>query len=776
MEKFLYNLGLALGTQPGKQKRLFIISNPDGSPRWFWNAENPSPDFLKFYSVNGLRSLFLDRAIRLIFWCRLQHIVFSRQAIDVTQMPNHPLSQFTIGDYAVFTGTPGPNRKLLLYADHKFIKISLSRDSYRLVENEKAILGQMSTGRNFEVPKFVDIAKGSLVLSDMGPGMRQSGFSDLHALALTELHLRHPRRQLTFGKTDIFMESSAKLTCDGQASSHLLPTYLRQKLDMLAHQLADTKLLMGFAHGDFTPWNCFVQGDRIKLYDFELAANEMPFAFDAFHFVMQQGILVEHLPYKDIKPRLIEAFDKLCTDKKLLPRDSFNTYFKAYLFINTSFYLGVYAQQENWHIQINWLLRTWNDAMSDLLFDHQEPRSLLIGDIFDSLKNKAYAALKFPEIDPRDLGQHTDIDLLMSKDLAMELCAWITSHSLVHRISVESRSNMRSLMIILVDGSMLALDLVWQLKRKHLEFMSVSEVLSSSLINEFGVRVPAIQDLRNYLTHFYGLNGAAIPRGYRVAFENGTGLEIDQGSLFAKLMMARENNGWSGVVNKIAYILDSLKMLLRRQGLILTFSGVDGAGKSTVIEHTKLEMEKRFRRRVVVIRHRPSVLPILSAWTKGKQTAEKHAASTLPRQGSNKSLISSLLRFAYYYTDYLFGQFYIYLRFVRTGHIVLYDRYYFDFINDSLRSNIRLPKWLTKLGYRFLLKPNLNFFLYADAPVILSRKRELDAQAITQLTSEYIKLFSELDRGTRKQYFSVENIHLTETLEFITSKAQAQLI
>lgn len=210
--------------------------------------------------------------------------------------------------------------------------------------------------------------------------------------------------------------------------------------------------------------------------------------------------------------------------------------------------------------------------------------------------------------------------------------------------------------------------------------------------------------------------------------------------------------------------------------MIITFSGVDGAGKSTVISQTKQELEKKMRRNVVVIRHRPSVLPILSAYTMGKEKAEQKAGSTLPRQGNNKSFVSSLIRFAYYYADYLFGQFYVYIRYVLRGDIVLYDRYYFDFIHDSLRSNILLPKWFTKAGYALLIPAQLNFFLYADVRTILDRKQELDAEAITELTRNYLDLFRELDHKAAGKYYPVENIHLQETLHFILSKAKAQLV
>jgi thymidylate kinase len=84
------------------------------------------------------------------------------------------------------------------------------------------------------------------------------------------------------------------------------------------------------------------------------------------------------------------------------------------------------------------------------------------------------------------------------------------------------------------------------------------------------------------------------------------------------------------------------------------------------------------------------------------------------------------------------------------GYVVLYDRYYFDFIHDSRRSNIDLPPSLTSLGYALLIKPRFNFFLYATADEILRRKQELDAATIEQLTRNYLGLFERL--GSRYGY------------------------
>lgn len=55
----------------------------------------------------------------------------------------------------------------------------------------------------------------------------------------------------------------------------------------------------------------------------------------------------------------------------------------------------------------------------------------------------------------------------------------------------------------------------------------------------------------------------------------------------------------------------------------------------------------------------------------------------LPRTGSNKSKLSSFIRFFYYLLDYIIGQWFIYFKYTIKGNIIVYDRYYFDFINDA---------------------------------------------------------------------------------------------
>ena len=121
------------------------------------------------------------------------------------------------------------------------------------------------------------------------------------------------------------------------------------------------------------------------------------------------------------------------------------------------------------------------------------------------------------------------------------------------------------------------------------------------------------------------------------------------------LSSQKENLGLKRLHNRWLYCKDVLKSIRNKRGFTITFSGVDGAGKSTILYDLKNILEEKYRKNVIVLRHRPSIFPILSAYTKGKETAEKEAAESLPRQGKNKSKISSFIRFSYYYLDYILG-------------------------------------------------------------------------------------------------------------------------
>jgi hypothetical protein len=592
MDKFLQAIGFTRISATEKGRKIYQLQNPDGSPRWMWNAENPNPDFLRFYAVSNFRSNVFSILIKAIFFLKLQHLFFKKNSLSVLADETHILNPYLKSNFALFTGTAGPNRKLVLFANQQFVKIALNDNSNRLIEQEKVMLDQVNGGQYLEIPSSKSIGNGILALSDLGSrGKRINTFTPLHAKALKELTQNKHRENILFGETDIFQNCLQNLKIEEKVSFDQVPKQLLENLRTLAISLSKQAIPTHFVHGDFTPWNCFVEGEKISLYDFELAHENMPFGFDAFHFVMQQGILVDHLPYKAIKPKLITAFEVLSQEANRSNMD-FDACFKAYLLVNTSYYLRIYSQQEKWHTQVNWLLNTWNEAVIDMLLTSENPRSLLIGNVFDFVQNQKYAAIKFPNIHPKSLSEYADIDLLTEKSTAQNLLHYLRQHSLVNRINIQPQSHMMSMVAVLQDGSLLALDLIWQLKRKSLAFMNVSEAINRSERNDFGVKTLNLSDTKTFLKYFYGLNFSNIPDRYIYFFEKGESAQMDQAMLKEEVASMPENKGLSGLINKVNYGLDVLRNIFHQKGIIITFSGVDGAGKSTIIEHTKKELEK----------------------------------------------------------------------------------------------------------------------------------------------------------------------------------------
>ena len=202
-------------------------------------------------------------------------------------------------------------------------------------------------------------------------------------------------------------------------------------------------------------------------------------------------------------------------------------------------------------------------------------------------------------------------------------------------------------------------------------------------------------------------------------------------------------------------------MLLNNSAI--SFSGVDGAGKTTVLTLVKESLLTRGHK-VVELRSRPSLLPILSAFKYGKVRAEQVASDRLPRQGGNTSKIGSYLRFLYYLADYTLGQVYIYFKYTRRGYFIVYDRFYYDYIIDPKRANLVIHEAVARFFLRFIREPDLNIFLHAPPEIILKRKKELDFETISFLTEQYISLFTDLEGNSKSTYLCIENIELSDTL------------
>jgi thymidylate kinase len=400
------------------------------------------------------------------------------------------------------------------------------------------------------------------------------------------------------------------------------------------------------------------------------------------------------------------------------------------------------------------------------------------------------------------LTEDADIDLFVKdKTEAQQLLQWVRSHAMVQSMKIHRSDSVWYILCLFTDGGFLQIDLLFSLSRKSLQYLS-REAIEKGIVQKADGCKASDYLMFCHVILFNYLNYSGIPKGYVQYFEalparvqkqllqtfntayhtNFTSIRALEGyAPQARIQMLRQlkkepcNSPLARLGRMGSYLKNFLYRIRYKRGWIATYSGIDGAGKSTILEKSADILAKKYRLRVHHLRHRPGILPILSSFLLGKKKAEQQAAHKLPRQGHNKSRISSLLRFAYYYTDYLLGQIYIYLRYVLLGYVVLYDRYYFDFIVDGKRSNIILNQQLTHFLYRFIHHPAINFFLYADADIILKRKKELPARAIKELTANYMHLFTRLNTRHKGAYLPIENVLMEDTLTRVEQAFQNQI-
>ena len=743
--------------------KVLVIKNSDGTDRWIWPYESNVPLFLNFYSPSTFKQHIFCMIIKIVFFLRLQRIIFN----------NHRLSGQSPSSlsWAIFTGTAGPNRKkLIAKSSGSIVKVADSALAKENLQNETSTLRYLANSNasySFEFPEIISTTPDTLELKTIENKGTQKKLNDKHYRALQELREATETRSLV-QNNQALKNSFAILTKLETQTNLRIPSQLVELLRQARERISSAKEVNTcLSHGDFTPWNTLtLKNGDLAILDWELSRTEMPIGFDFFHFHLQAGILIEKKSWAEIKQEIQGTLSDLHT-KQIFGSEvnKHEDYLLYFLFIHITYYAKLYEDQQAWHEQIPWQIDVWIDSLRDLILSGKD-RSELIRELFAEISGKDCATLKMEVNDPATLSEYSDIDLLVgSKQLAEKLVNFISHHPAILSYRISNKSYMKNIVVILKNREILSVDFIWKLKRKSTVYMDVKSAIENSILNSYDVKKVNPLDTRKYVECFYSLNNARIPAKYgsseQATKQFNYNRQLDTNS-------ARQNRGIYRVNNILTYYTDCVRSFFSRKGFTITFSGVDGAGKTTVINEVNTYLEKKLRRPVKLLRHRPSILPILSSFIYGKEKAEIRTMEVLPRTGTNSSFISSFVRFLYYYADYIIGQWYLYFFYILRGYVIIYDRYYFDFLIDSKRSNIILPSPIIKTFFRFILKPELNFFLFADPDTILTRKKELDRSSIVKLTHNYKSLFSSLhNKHPKKVFREIENIDLNETLASI---------
>jgi thymidylate kinase len=794
-----------------KSKGFDYINNANKTIRWIYPQKIKKPTFLNLFNSSTIKAKAYCTAIKLLFQTGLSSLCRSskftihyKNNLKIDEL----LKTISFENYSIFTGTVGINRKLLVEVNTKnetthYVKVGINNHSITLIQNEIKMLRNLGHQKLHSViiPELVEGEDAAICISTsiksgrttQGNTLKTAHFKALEELYKKNLFVEQFINSSLYGKivNNIHLLKNAKRFKESQT----ITDNLRNVFDSITK---DQIIYFANGHVDFTPWNMYVSNDKLHLYDWELAQSRVPVLFDIFHFVFQANILIKKTNLKTIRKEIDIALNSPIINKFITTYNiDVELHYKLYLLLNVSYYMNVYETQKNLHEQSFWLTKIWSEALSQIsIITATIPlRQIFLSQFSAKLSATKYAMLKFTEGKFENLKDSSDLDILILKEDLESMISYFKNSAIVSKVKIHQKSFMTTAELFFKDGSYLSIDLICNFKRKWSTILNPEKILRSAVRNEYGILVAEPRFDFEYTMLFYTLNGASIPTKYEQHYLSLNTNELSRiqsyicsayqfkknefVSLFEFSKANQEhlkriianlplNKGVQKLASMLRYLVDTTKNSINRKGIIISFSGVDGAGKTTTIENVKERLANQFRKKVVVLRHRPSVFPILSAFKYGKNEAQRLAAVKLPHSGKNNNPILSFARFSYYFLDYLIGQPYVYIKYILKGYVVLYDRYYFDFINDSKRSNLVLSRNFTKSLYKFIVKPELNIFLYASPDVILKRKQELKKESIVELTSNYKKLFSEFNiKYKNSNYIQVENIDLDDTTKQI---------
>lgn len=176
---------------------------------------------------------------------------------------------------------------------------------------------------------------------------------------------------------------------------------------------------------------------------------------------------------------------------------------------------------------------------------------------------------------------------------------------------------------------------------------------------------------------------------------------------------------------------------------MISFSGPDGCGKTTVID---LVMETLSVNPPHLFHFRPTLFPNLGEM--GHKVGVKKEVDRnfdTPHRAKRCGFASSFVRLVYYMNDYIIGYWLKVMPLRQRKNIVFFDRYYTDIIVDSERSSIFLNYKLLCFLRHFVPSCQRNFLIRVKPETILARKQELTMDDM-KIIYERLEYFASHDK------------------------------
>ena len=162
----------------------------------------------------------------------------------------------------------------------------------------------------------------------------------------------------------------------------------------------------------------------------------------------------------------------------------------------------------------------------------------------------------------------------------------------------------------------------------------------------------------------------------------------------------------------------------QNSSIIVSFMGVDGSGKSTLIELLRKKLKNKFRK-IKYIHLRPYLILLDKSTV---QSNPHNSKATWP-------MLLNFVRILYWLIIY---RFFFHLFVNNPKQLIIFDRYAHDLMIDPIRYKFNLPINIAKFILDLFPNPNLWIVVNAPIKVLEKRKKELPTKELKRQIRTYL--------------------------------------
>lgn len=220
---------------------------------------------------------------------------------------------YTNNDIAaiIYTGAPGKFQKFTIqfinqrYEIQNYLKLATRKDAIHRIKNEEKALKYLGekTFKMMLVPQLIETIK-----SEKFYGIVQSNIISKNVMNISmhslDIEVVNELYSLSdFSRTTVYQYSSKLLERLSNKSN------LGDFQEVL-ESIKDKEIDLAISHGDYIPWNRFVDASQIKIIDWEMYSYR-PIFYDIYFYIIHKAILIDDVNLEDLFLESLNYFKKI---------------------------------------------------------------------------------------------------------------------------------------------------------------------------------------------------------------------------------------------------------------------------------------------------------------------------------------------------------------------------------------------------------------------------------------------------------------------------------